>query len=47
VSELLQAPLTPTMPSLEDDRRLVSRVLKHIPQSAIAGHLPRLNDVGR
>jgi hypothetical protein len=45
VSELLQVPLTPTMPSLEDDRRLVSRVLKHILQSAIAGHLPRLNDV--
>jgi len=45
VSELLQVPLTPTMTSLEDDRRLVSRILKHIVQNSIAGHLPRLNDV--
>ena len=33
------------MPPLEEDRRLVSRVLRHILQSGMAGHLPRLNDV--
>jgi hypothetical protein len=45
LSELPKAPHTPTMPFPEEDRRLVSRVLKRILQSAIAGHLPRLNDV--
>jgi hypothetical protein len=45
LSELLKAPHTPTIPFPEEDRRLVSRVLKHILQSAIADHLPRLNDV--
>ena len=45
MSELLQALHAPTMPPLEDERRLVSRVLRHILQSGAAGHLPRLNDV--
>lgn len=45
MSDLLQARHAPTMPPLEEDRRLVSRVLRHILQSGMAGHLPRLNDV--
>jgi hypothetical protein len=45
VSDLLQALHGPTMLPLEEDRRLVSRVLRHILQSGMAGHLPRLNDV--
>jgi hypothetical protein len=44
LSELLEAPRTMTLPPLED-RRLVSRVLRNVLQSATHGRLPRLNDV--
>lgn len=44
LSELLEAPHVMTMPPL-DDRRLVSRVLRHVLQGTTDGRLPRLNDV--